>query len=170
MDICGVPTIGYPWIPPSPFRIKHWEKSEDRLQHVDLNGALASGQDGQLRPFTAAEWSNRGSIKTDLANTPVADLWVTHSPPRAQSIDTYRDEDGATQHAGSEAIRDAILRGRPAYSLHGHFHDAESITGQWCEQLGGTCACNCGNGSNLRSILIQVDDGRITGARLLLEQ
>ncbi len=92
-------------------------------------------------------------------------IFLFHCPPQGTPIDQCIeiDEDlrpvaGGTRtiHAGSTAIREAILEHQPLLSLHGHIHESPGVT-----KLGNTLCVNAGSEyteGTLRAAVIQVSE------------
>ena len=110
---------GYSYVNESPFLMKDWEKSEDRIKR-DLD-RLARLSD------------------------PKETVYVTHAPPANTSLDVIFS--GA--HVGSMAIRDFILDRQPYLTLHGHIHESSQMSGNWKDVMGKTIAANPGQGNIL---------------------
>jgi hypothetical protein len=88
-----------------------------------------------------------------------------HAPPYGTGLDeapaldeTMRPIHGGAvmKPVGSKAVREAILKYRPALSLHGHIHESKGV-----RKLGGTLAMNPGS---------SYTDGVLQGAVLDLNE
>jgi uncharacterized protein len=145
---CGFDIYGYGCVPPTPFRLKDWERY-DVSRHVEP-GAIAP-EDG-LHTVAVDEHAIRhATIQRDLAALAGdADLgraiWLFHAPPYRSALDRAaldgRRVDGVPVdvHVGSIAIRRFIERRQPRVTLHGHIHESARLTGAWHERLGATVA------------------------------
>jgi len=107
---------GYPYINPTPFLLKDWEKGEEEIKK-DLK---------KLSDKLAAE-------KT---------VYVFHAPPYGTKLDMIFDG----EHKGSKAIRDFIKKKQPLLTLHGHIHEAYEVSGAIKQKIGKTLCINPGNG------------------------
>jgi uncharacterized protein len=66
---------------------------------------------------------------------------VCHAPPRDTALDQIRPG----LHAGSEAVREFVLKVQPAHFFCGHIHEAEGVE----IEMGGTRARNVGKKAHL---------------------
>ncbi len=141
----AVAVVGYPSVPPTPFRLKEGERRD-----------LATDRYAGPWPFfvsapdPAAPWvevppdrlDRLPSIAEELATAPPATPpWVllAHSPPWG-----VLDRAATAEHAGSRALRAWILARRPLLALHGHIHEAPDLLGRWAARLGATICVNPG--------------------------
>ncbi len=140
--------FGYAYVPPTPFRLKDWERY-DVSRYVDPG--CVSPEEG-ARTIPEAGWLTRiSTIRSDLAQlTRHGDLsravMLFHSPPYDTHLDRA-DLDGqmidhcpVDVHVGSIAIRRFIEARQPLLTLHGHVHEATRLTGEWRQTLGRTTA------------------------------
>ncbi len=89
-----------------------------------------------VTPF--GEWScdlSESEAAELLERCDAADILITHSPPKG-----YGDTTSMGDAVGSVAVRDAIERLQPQYSLHGHIHDSWGFRGT----IGRTQIANLG--------------------------
>jgi Icc-related predicted phosphoesterase len=107
---------GYPYVNPTPFLLKDWEKREDEIAR-DL-----------------AELSKK--IKRRKA------IYVFHAPPHGTKLDVMHNG----VHKGSEAIRKFIDCEQPMLTLHGHIHESSKVSGAMKQMIGKTLCVNPGNG------------------------
>jgi Icc-related predicted phosphoesterase len=142
----GFTVYGYNCVPPTPFRLKDWERY-DVSRYVDP-GCVAP-EDGRH----AAEVSSRelqwATIEAELARlTAGRDLaravCLFHSPPYGTALDRAAldgvrvDHVALDPHIGSIAIRRLFERRSPWLGLHGHVHEAARLTGAWRDRIGPT--------------------------------
>jgi uncharacterized protein len=140
----GYSVYGYSCVPPTPFRLKDWERY-DVSRFVDPG--CSSPEEG-WRTVPAAESDVRyGTIQADLA-TLVGDqpldraIMLFHSPPYRTPLDRAAldgqmvDFAPLDVHVGSIAIRRFILARQPLLTLHGHIHESARLTGEWSIRLG----------------------------------
>lgn len=144
----GHDVYGYGCVPPTPFRLKDWERY-DVSRHVDP-GAIAP-EDGlhtvpvdphAIRHDTIARALDALTEGADLSRA----IGLFHAPPYRSALDRAaldgRRVDGVPVdvHVGSIAIRRFIERRRPRITLHGHIHESARLTGAWRERIGATIA------------------------------
>jgi Icc-related predicted phosphoesterase len=103
-------------------------------------------------------------------------IFNLHVPPYGTELDAGPLLDGQQRlklgmngperaSVGSTAVREAILRHRPALSLHGHVHESRAVV-----KLGETIAINPGSEYNqgvLRGALIDMKRGRVKRHQLV---
>jgi Icc-related predicted phosphoesterase len=137
---------GYSYVPPTPFRLKDWEKY-DVSRYVDPG--CISPEDGF---FTVPADKNElkfGTIKNDLAvmanNDDVSSsIFLFHSPPYKTNLDEAPlkgktiDNVPLDVNVGSIAIKQFIEKKQPLVTLHGHIHESSTITGSWKDKIGKT--------------------------------
>ncbi len=168
MHAAGRPIYGYPFIPPSPFRIKDWERY-DVSRFVDP-GCVAP-EDGatygdpvfpsDLRHPTIADDLVRLTADDDVERA----VFVFHAPPYDCPLDRAA-LDGKTidhcpldVHIGSIAIRRFIEEAQPCLTLHGHVHESARLTGAWRHRFGRTWALSAAHdGPELALVRIPLDD------------
>jgi len=139
---------GYAMTPPSPFRLKDWERY-DVSQYVDPGSV--SPEEGVRSVPVEPDEVRYGTIAADLARlTGLDDLGnavvLFHAPPYRTGLDRA-PLDGMTVdhvpldvHIGSIAIHNFIEGRQPLLTLHGHAHESARITGVWREHIGRTLA------------------------------
>ena len=139
---------GYAMTPPSPFRLKDWERY-DVSQYVDPGSVSPEEgvrsvpvEPGEVRYVTIAADLERLAGSDDLRNAVV----LFHAPPYRTGLDRA-PLDGMTAdhvpldvHIGSIAIRKFIEGRQPLVTLHGHAHESARLTGIWRERIGRTLA------------------------------
>lgn len=139
---------GYAFIPPTPFRMKDWEKY-DVSRYVDP---------GCVPP---EEGSHSFEIKEDdiIYSTIQKDIemligledvsksiFLFHTPPYKTNLDRAAldgktfDHTPLDVHVGSIAVQRFIEKKQPLITLHGHVHESASITGSWQDKIGSTYA------------------------------
>jgi len=158
---------GYSYIPPSPFRLKDWEKY-DVSQYVDI-GATSPGK-GIRTTDVSKDKIRYSTIDEDLKelskNAPVEKtIFLFHSPPYKSNLDRAALDNKIVEHApvdvhvGSIAIRRFIQKKQPFLTLHGHVHESTRITGYWKERFGKTYSFNAAHdGLELALIRFRTDD------------
>jgi Icc-related predicted phosphoesterase len=137
---------GYSFVPPTPFRLKDWEKF-DVSRYVDP-GCVAPGEGMRTVPVSSYEMSY-GTIREDLdLLTEGQDMdravFLFHSPPYGTLLDRAAldgkmvDYAPVDVHIGSIAIERFIRDRQPLLTLHGHVHESARITGEWRDTIGNT--------------------------------
>ena len=155
---------GYPYVPPTPFQLKDWEKY-DVSRFVDVGAA--SPEEGIrtievekdfIRYSTISEDLMKLSNNSDMRRT----VFLFHSPPYKSNLDRaaldgkYVDNAPLDVHVGSVAIQRFIDAHQPLLTLHGHVHESYSLTGEWMEKKGKTISLSAAyNGPEL--LLIRFD-------------
>jgi Icc-related predicted phosphoesterase len=137
--------LGYNCIPPSPFRLKDWERY-DVSRFVDP-GCLApeeglhtglpdSGEPGRT---IADDLAGLGG-HADLAQA----VCLFHVPPYDTALDRAALDGHSVDHVpldvhiGSIAVRRFMEAHGPWLGLHGHVHESPRLTGRWMDRLGPT--------------------------------
>lgn len=148
IDWRGYLVTGYACVPPTPFRLKDWERY-DVSRYVDP-GCVSPEEGWRTVPVPPSE-IRYGTIQQDL-DALVGDrsleraIMLFHSPPYKSALDRAA-LDGRTidyvpldVHVGSIAIQRFIERRQPRITLHGHVHESARLTGEWRTRMGETCA------------------------------
>jgi len=137
---------GYPYVPPTPFRLKDWEKY-DVSRFVDV-GAV-SPESGMRSIKIHEDKIIYETIADDLEllskNAPIGKtIYLFHSPPYKSFLDRANldkkviDHVPVDVHVGSIAIQRFIKQKQPFLTLHGHVHESTRLTGHWKEKIGKT--------------------------------
>ncbi len=146
----GYDWIGYPFVPPTPFRPKDYEKMDDpdTPWPPQKNPSYIRSTD-PTHPLTPIDphlyLRQRGTVREDLnrlarpANFRRA-IYMMHSPP----YDTKLDVIEGGQSVGSRSIRAFIEERQPLLTLHGHIHESPEKSGHYSEWLGRTLSVNPG--------------------------
>ena len=146
VDLDGRPVYGYQYVPPTPFRLKDWERY-DVSRYTDP-GCVSPEEGARSVPVPPGE-TRHATIKEDLSRlTADADLesaiLLFHTPPYRTKLDRAALDGKAVDHApldvhvGSIAVQRFIEARRPLLTLHGHVHESARITGDWRDRLGRT--------------------------------
>ncbi len=146
----GYELIGYPFVPPTPFRPKEYEKMDDEEApwppQKDPCYIRSPDQADRLIPIDPYRYlRERETIKEDLARIPrplhpKRTIYLMHSPPFGTRLDLLR----GGKPAGSRSIRAFIEKNQPLLTLHGHIHEAPEISGAYVDRLGETLMINPG--------------------------
>ncbi|HSB03710.1 MAG TPA: metallophosphoesterase [Thermodesulfobacteriota bacterium] len=158
IDICqkhcrlknGYEMIGYPFVPPTPFRPKDFEKMDDPESpwppQKNPSYIRSSDQTDLLIPIDPLVYlRQRETIREDLDHlarpkNPGKTVYVMHSPP----FKTNLDQIIGGRFTGSRSIRRFIEETQPLLTLHGHIHEAPEISGSCLDRIGKTLCVNPG--------------------------
>ncbi|MGE5342703.1 MAG: metallophosphoesterase family protein [Candidatus Omnitrophota bacterium] len=152
---------GYAYVPPTPFRLKDWERY-DVSRYVEP-GCLAPSE-GIVTAEVSDYDLNFATIAEDLETLTGSDplekaIFLFHSPPYKCKLDRAAldgkmiDHVPLDPHIGSIAIQRFIEARRPLITLHGHVHESAGITGSWSDRFGDTVSFNAAhNGPELAVI------------------
>ncbi|MGQ9705631.1 MAG: metallophosphoesterase family protein [bacterium] len=157
---------GYSYVPPTPFRLKDWERYDVSI-YIDP-GCVSPEEGFRTVPITDYEkrWT---TIKDDLNKLADSDnmenaIFLFHSPPYDTKLDRAGldgmmiDYAPLALHVGSVAIRKFIESKQPLLTLHGHIHESTKITGFWKDKIGRTYMFNSAhNGSELCLIRFELE-------------
>lgn len=171
VDFKDFSVYGYGYVPPTPFRLKDWERY-DVSRYVDPDSI--SPEEG-VRTFPVSDREKRyATIQEDLArlardrNLDRA-IFLFHSPPYETKLDLTAwagkmvDHVPLDQHLGSIAIRRFIEAHQPLLSLHGHIHESPRISLSWRDLIGRThCFSAAHDGPELA--LVRFDPERLEAA------
>ncbi|MFH1279142.1 MAG: metallophosphoesterase [Candidatus Eisenbacteria bacterium] len=151
---------GYAFVPPTPFRLKDWEKYDVSRQ---VDPGSVSPEEGTRSVDVSLREIRYGTIAADLEelaamSPPERTLFLFHSPPYKTALDRAALDGRMVDHApldvhvGSVAIARFIEEKQPRVTLHGHVHEAPRLSGRWRERIGETHAftgCHDGRGIGL---------------------
>jgi len=142
--------IGYPFVPPTPFRPKDYEKPDDRQSPWPPQKSPSYIRSADppfiLEPIDPHDYfRGSGTIEEDLRRLPAPEdlrktIYVMHSPPWGTHLDGIQ----GGHHVGSRAIRNFIASGQPLLSLHGHIHEGPRLSGGYKDWIGKTLCVNPG--------------------------
>lgn len=153
---------GYSYIPPTPFRLKDWERF-DVSRYVDPG--CTAPEDGilsvpvpehQLQWVTMAEDLEKLTAGQDLDKA----IFLFHSPPYKCKLDRAALDGKSIDyvpldvHVGSIAIQRLIEERRPLLTLHGHIHESTRLTGTWRENFNGTESFNAAHDGPELSLIL----------------
>ncbi len=145
----GFTIYGYAYVPPTPFRLKDWERY-DVSRYVDPGCIHPTEGVFTVKPEGDIEYQ---TIQSDLENLTAGEdlskaIMLFHSPPYNTALDRAAldgkkiDHVPLDVHVGSIAIKRIIEELNPMITLHGHIHESSRITGQWHEYIGNTLSVN----------------------------
>lgn len=137
---------GYCFVPPTPFRLKDWEKY-DVSRFVDP-GCL-SPEDGLTTIELPDREKRNTTIKIDLEELTEdqnleKSIFLFHTPPYQTKLDRAELDGKIVEHVpmdvnvGSIAVRRFIESRQPYLTLHGHVHESTRLTGAWKDKIGKT--------------------------------
>ncbi len=137
---------GYAYVPPTPFRLKDWERY-DLSRYIDPGSV--SPEDGHYSAPLEKRDARFSTIKKDLDTLASRDdlshaIFLFHAPPYDTNLDRMALEgikiDGVPldSHVGSIAIRRFIESRQPLLTLHGHIHESARLSGSWKDLIGHT--------------------------------
>jgi len=134
----GFDFYGYSFVPPTPFRLKDWEKF-DVSRFVDI-GCVSPLEGSRTIKVSPVDIEYQ-TIAKDLQNLMKDDLskaiCLFHAPPYQTHLDRAAldgrkiDYVQLDVHVGSIAIKNFIENKQPRITLHGHIHESSRITGHW---------------------------------------
>jgi uncharacterized protein len=160
------PVYGYACVPPTPFRLKDWERF-DVSRYTDP-GCIPPTEG--TRSMETGEDIEFATIQNDLFRLSGIDdlsraIFLFHSPPYQTHLDRAAldgmmiDHVPLDVHVGSIAIKRFIEERKPFITLHGHVHESTRLTGHWMEKTGETFAFNAATDQKgLCLIRIPLDD------------
>lgn len=143
----NVDLIGYPYIPPSPFPPKDFEKLDYPNEKISIESSISFiSQNNDIRLIDPQNYFHKiSSIKEDLEFIDKPDkekisIYIMHSPP----YDTFLDRLYNSRPRGSRAIKEFIEKFQPTLTLHGHIHESPVVTKQFWQKIGNTISVNPG--------------------------
>ena len=146
----GYELIGYPFVPPTPFRPKDYEKMDDREAswppQKNPSYIRSSDQTDQLTPIDPYLYlRGRETIEEDLDRLPKPlhpnkTVYVMHSPPFGTRLDLIQ----GGKSAGGRSIKTFIEKNQPLLTLHGHIHESPELSGTYLDRIGETLMVNPG--------------------------
>ena len=146
----GYALIGYPFVPPTPFRPKDYEKMDDPEapwppQRNPSYIRVSERSDRLLSIDPHVYLRERGTIREDLnrltkpMNYKKA-IYIMHSPPFGTKLDLIQ----GGKSAGSRSIKAFIEGNQPLLTLHGHIHESSEVSGAYFDRIGKTISINPG--------------------------
>lgn len=158
--------FGYGCVPPTPFRIKDWDRFDTSK---DIEPGCIPPADG-FHSVPPDHDPENATIQNELQNLVNDDnhaysVFLFHSPPYLTMLDQATipaiapNKDSATLHAGSKAIRNFIDQKQPYVTMHGHIHESAGNSGEWKQQLGQTWSFSAAyDGPELAVITFELND------------
>jgi Icc-related predicted phosphoesterase len=167
----GYEFIGYPFVPPTPFRPKDYEKMDDpdtpwppQKNPSYIRSSKPPYDLDAVDPVTFLR--DKGTIERDLENLPAPQsmrrtIFVMHSPPFGTNLDAI----SGGHFVGSRSLRKFIETVQPFLTLHGHIHEAPRLSGKYTDRIGRTLCINPGQllpgdegGPRLQGVLFELED------------
>ena len=169
----AVDIVGYMCVPPTPFRIKDWEKPDSVEIPYNPENTIA------LRGYRSArgtledmvlDMNSDDTIEKDLSQlSRLIDrpfIFISHSPPYNTPLDIIHNG----LHVGSISIRRFIekwsRKGLLIASFHGHIHESPVRSGSTKTRIENALCINPGqgegSGSEFRYIVFQLKENRIS--------
>ena len=146
----GYELLGYPFVPPTPFRPKDFEKMDDRetLWPLQKDPSYIRSSDQHDRLISVDPYRylrERETIEEDLDRLPKPPqsrkaIYIMHSPPFGTRLDLV----AGGKSAGSLSIKAFIQRNQPLLTLHGHIHESPALSGTYIDRIGKTLSINPG--------------------------
>lgn len=167
---------GYGCVPPTPFRIKDWDR-------LDISKEIEPGCIAPIDGYHSMPPDHdpeNDTIEKELQVLVNDDnlefgIFLFHSPPYNSLLDlaTLRfgepNQKPATLNVGSRAIRNFINEKQPYISLHGHIHESARITGEWKQHFGRTLSVSAAHdGPELGVIKFELNDPLSISRRLII--
>ena len=167
-----VDIIGYMNVPPTPFKLKDWEKPDSidipyiPENRISINGYISTN--GLLEDIVL-DIASDDTIEEDLNRlSKMIDrrfIFVSHSPPYRSRLDVIHSE----QSVGSISIRKFIEKwsekGLLIASFHGHIHESPERSGNISTKIGNTLCVNPGQGNGkgaeFRYVVFNLEDNQV---------
>lgn len=155
---------GYSYVPPTPFKLKDWEKFDidnttDITEISPDNGYRSVPEDPKAHTTIARDLEllvNDDSLERAI--------FIMHSPPYNSPFDKIQ----GGKSVGSKAIANFIEAKQPYITLHGHAHESVTLTGNWHMQSKRTHSFSAvHDGEELAIVIFQIDNPAICERRLI---
>jgi Icc-related predicted phosphoesterase len=165
IDFKDIRIFGYPYVPPTPFQLKDWEKYD--VSRFVPRGAV-SPEEGFRTIQVPLNIIQHSTIKDDLLEFSLElknfnkVIGLFHTPPNDTNLDKLigKDINGnkQLQSAGSFAVRRFIESSKPKITLHGHLHESADLSGSWNDRIGETYCFNAAqSGEKLALVKLDTD-------------
>lgn len=153
--------IGYSFVPPTPFRLKDWERYD--VSQTVKAGCLSPAEG--FRTVEPEENIEQATIEKHLEMlvsgvNAEKSIFLFHSPPYNTSLDraaldgVMAGQTPVDIHVGSIAIRRFIEKYQPWITLHGHIHESTRLTGSWKQNIGKTVCYNAAHDGPELSLVV----------------
>jgi Icc-related predicted phosphoesterase len=158
---------GYACVPPTPFRLKDWERY-DVSRYLDP-GCISPEEGWRSVPVPPEEtrWATMAQDLEHLAGDDDVSnaVLLLHAPPYRSALDRAGLDGRSVDHApldvhvGSIAVRRFIEARQPLLALHGHVHESARITGSWQDRIGRTlCLSAAHDGPELALVRFRLEE------------
>ena len=159
--------FGYAYVPPTPFRLKDWERY-DVSRYVDPG--CVSPEEGWRSVPAAPSELRYATIREDLEHLAGEGslehaVFLFHTPPYQTNLDRAGldgkmvDHVHVDVHVGSIAVKRFIEARQPLLTLHGHVHESARLTGSWRDRIGRTHMFSAAHdGPELALVRFDLDD------------
>lgn len=138
--------FGYPYVPPTPFLLKDWERY-DVGRYIEPGSV--SPEEGRRTVPVEAVTAKYATIQADLERMTADEdlgesIWLFHSPPYRTNLDRAALDGRSVDHVpldvnvGSIAIRRFIETRQPRLTMHGHIHESARLSGSWRDRIAAT--------------------------------
>jgi Icc-related predicted phosphoesterase len=175
INLNGYDITGCAYVPPTPFRLKDWERY-DVSRYADPGCIHPIDGKFSVAPKDDIEFVTISSILDSLSANIEMDKCVLlmHSPPYNSYFDRAALDGVKIEHipldvhVGSIALQRFIEEKQPFLTLHGHIHESSRITGHWMQMFGKTTSMSAAwQGNELALIVFDLKNPR-EARRLLL--
>jgi Icc-related predicted phosphoesterase len=171
-----IAVYGYAYVPPTPFRLKDWERY-DVSRYTDP-GCIPPDEGWCSIPESASR-RRYGTIMADLHELAGQDdlsraIFLFHTPPYETRLDLaalagrYIDHAPLDPHVGSIAVRRFIETRQPLLTLHGHVHESARLSGSWRDLIGTTHLFSAAHDGDELAVVIFAPDSLPEARRVLL--
>ena len=155
---------GYSCVPPTPFRLKDWEK-------YDIDKTVPQGSIGPEDGFKGVVPNPDDSplIINDLDALAGDEkmekaIFIIHTPP----FNSFLDQIQGGVSIGSKAVARFIEEKQPYITLHGHAHESSTLTGNWRQQFGRTHSFSAAyEGKGLSLVIFQIDNPQLAERKII---
>lgn len=167
----GFQVYGYAFVPPTPFRLKDWERYDVSRS---LDPGCLSPEEGIRSVPVPVQETRYATIQDDLARLAGGDdmektIFLFHAPPYETRLDLAAlqgktiDHVPLDPHVGSIALRRFIETRQPLLTLHGHIHESARLSSDWRDRIGRThCLSAAHDGPELA--LVRFDPDHLAAA------
>ncbi|MDP8201539.1 MAG: hypothetical protein P9M11_05300 [Candidatus Tenebribacter burtonii] len=138
----GFDFYGYAYVPPTPFRLKDWEKFDvSRFVNIGCTSPLEGSRTIEVNSVDIEHYTIAKDLQKLMQKDLSKAICLFHAPPYKTYLDRA-DLDGriidhvqVDVHVGSIAIKNFIESKLPRITLHGHIYESSRITGHWKEKI-----------------------------------
>ncbi|MHA1376823.1 MAG: metallophosphoesterase family protein [Candidatus Helarchaeota archaeon] len=160
----GIEIIGFKYVPPTPFVLKHYERRDEREIGNQILKPVIFDKNGNYKIINFKEYLKKNkSISELLEELPKPrdfskTIYIMHSPPFNCKLDTVYDG----RLVGSIDIRKFIEKNQPNLVLCGHIHECRGTS-----YIGETRCMNDGQiGKKFHYIDFEIDNAHIKNIQI----